>query len=445
MPGNADPSVHPPTASDRTPSVPPSVEPGPLGPTSRGDRIGSIDTLRGVALLGIFVMNIPFFALSGTSFFNPPADGGFTGANYAFWLVSHLLFDMKMMAIFSMLFGAGVVLMAERLEAKGGKPASVHYRRMLWLLAIGLIHAYAIWFGDILVTYALVGMLVYLLRRLRPRWLILTAVLLFPVAMVLSGLQQLLFEFMRDNAGRGADADPNWIEAWKGVSEMFYPTEASLGDEADGALGGFVDRIAAHAPDALVMQTFVLGVFTFWRVSALMLLGMALYKLRVFSAERSSRFYAIMLLLGGLIGGGLVGAGVAVNHANDFDPIAYFGVVSWFNYVGSVGVALAWVALVMLACKVGVLAQLRHALASVGRMALTNYIMQSIIAGFIFYGWGLGYFRSLERIELLPIVLGVWIFQLILSPLWLARFRFGPIEWLWRSLTYWKPAPMLRR
>ena len=158
MPNSTDPVIHPPTAADQIPSVSPPVEPGPLGPTSRGDRIGSIDTLRGVALLGIFVMNIPFFALSGTSFFNPPADGGFEGANYAMWLVSHALFDMKMMAIFSMLFGAGVVLMAERIEAKGGKPAAVHYRRMLWLLAIGLVHAYVIWFGDILVTYALMGM-----------------------------------------------------------------------------------------------------------------------------------------------------------------------------------------------------------------------------------------------------------------------------------------------
>lgn len=391
-----------------------------------------------MALLGIFVMNIPIFAFTGTAFFNPPAGGGFEGPDYLTWLVSHLLFDMKMMAIFSMLFGAGVALMAERLDATGRNPAAVHYRRMLWLLAIGMLHAYLIWFGDILVAYALIGMLVYPLRKLRARWLLLIAGLLLPVGMALSGLQQLLFEAMR-SAESGGMAD-----AWKETSIMFFPTETSLEDERQKVLSGFFARALAQAPDVIMMQTWVFAMFTLWRVSALMLLGMALHKAGVFNAARSTRFYTIMLAAGGLIGGGLVGAGVLVNHANGFDPIAFFGVVGWFNYAGSVGVALAWVALVMLLCKSGALAWLRHALASVGRMAFTNYLSQSLIGAFIFYGWGLGYFGQLSRAELVPIVLGVWAFQLIVSPLWLSRFRFGPMEWLWRSLTYWKPAPMLR-
>ena len=345
---------------------------------------------------------------------------------------------MKMMAIFSMLFGAGVALMAERLDATGRNPAAVHYRRMLWLLAIGMLHAYLIWFGDILVAYALIGMLVYPLRKLRARWLLLIAGLLLPVGMALSGLQQLLFEAMR-SAESGGMAD-----AWKETSIMFFPTETSLEDERQKVLSGFLARALAQAPDVIMMQTWVFAMFTLWRVSALMLLGMALHKAGLFKADRSTRFYTIMLAAGGLIGGGLVGAGVLVNHANGFDPIAFFGVVGWFNYAGSVGVALAWVALVMLLCKSGALAWLRHALASVGRMAFTNYLSQSLIAAFIFYGWGLGYFGQLSRAELVPIVLGVWAFQLIVSPLWLSRFRFGPMEWVWRSLTYWKPAPMLR-
>jgi uncharacterized protein len=424
----------PPTVAGAIPGVPT----GPLGPTGRGDRIDAIDTLRGVALLGIFVMNIPIFAFTGTAFFNPPAGGGFEGPDYFTWLVSHLLFDMKMMAIFSMLFGAGVALMAERMESTNRKPAAVHYRRMLWLLAIGMVHAYLIWFGDILVAYALVGMMVYPLRRLRIKWLLLLAGLLLPVAMVFSGLQQLLFETMRSAEEGG------WADAWQDTSIMFYPTEASLADENEAALGGFFNRALSHAPSVIFMQTWVFATWALWRVSALMLLGMALHKSGVFKAARSTRFYAIMLVMGVALGGGLVGAGVLVNRANDYDPVAFFGVVGWFNYLGSVGVALAWVALVMLLCKSGAIAWLRHALASVGRMAFTNYLSQSLVGAFIFYGWGLGYFGQFSRIELVPIVLGVWVFQLIASPLWLSKFRFGPMEWVWRSLTYWKPAPMLR-
>jgi len=436
MSHDPDSASTPSTIREPIPGKPSASQIGPLGPTGLGDRLDSIDTLRGVALLGIFVMNIPIFAFTGVAFFNPPAGGGFEGLNYLTWLVSHLFFDMKMMAIFSMLFGAGVVLMSERLAITGRSPRAVHYRRLLWLLAIGLVHAYLIWFGDILVAYALIGMMVYPLRRLHPRWLVLIAALLLPVGMVFSGLQQLLFETMR-SAEDGGMAD-----AWQDMSIMFYPTEASLKDESEDALAGFFGRALAHAPSVFFMQTWVFGTFVLWRVSALMMLGMALYKWGVFSAERPVGFYAKMLAICGLIGLGLVSAGVAVNHANGFDPVAFFGVVGWFNYLGSVGVALAWVALVMLICKSNVLRLLRASLAAVGRMALTNYLMQSLIGAFIFYGWGLGYFGQLSRIEYVPIILAVWSFQLLASPLWLARFRFGPMEWLWRSLTYWRLQPI---
>lgn len=423
------------TTPPTKPSAPLVPEPGPLGPTTRGKRIDSIDTLRGLALLGIFVMNIPTFALSEAAFFNPPVAGGFEGLDFATWLVSHLFFELKMMAIFSMLFGAGVALMAER-AAEAGRGAGVHYRRMGWLLLIGMAHAYLIWIGDILVGYAIIGMLVYPLRRLPAIWLAIIACALLPVAMVLSGVQQAMFEFLRSSN------QPDVMETWKDVGTMFYPTEASLEEERQGALGGFYHRVTAHAEGVIFMQTYVLAAFMLWRVGGLMLLGMALHKWGVFKAERSTRFYLAMLLVGGLLGGGIVGTGVGLNFRGNFDPVAYFGVMGWFNYAGSIGVALAWVALIMLLCKSGALGWLRHALASVGRMALTNYLMQSIIAAFIFYGWGLGYFGSLSRSEFAPIVLGVWAFQLVVSPLWLSRFRFGPMEWVWRSLTYWKITPM---
>ena len=412
--------------------------PGPLGPTSQGERIDSIDTLRGVAVLGIFLMNIPTFALPSAAFFNPAIAGGFEGADFATWLVSHVLFDMKMMAIFSMLFGAGVVLMADRLVQTGRNPGAVHYRRMVWLLAIGLVHAYLIWFGDILVAYALIGMMVYPLRRLRPARLVLFACILIPIGMVFSGLMQAWFEMMRGST------DARMVEAWEQQRPMFFPTAEELDFERQKLMGDFYDRVVKQASSVAMIQSIVFVMFTLWRVSGLILLGMALHKLGVFKAQRSIRFYAILLVLGIVLGGGLVVTGVGVNRANGYDPIAFFGVVGWFNYVGSVGVALAWVALVMLLCKSGVLGWPRRALAAVGQMALTNYLSQSVIAAFIFYGWGLGYFGQLSRSELALIVLGVWVLQLIVSPLWLSQFRFGPMEWLWRSLTYFKVEPIRR-
>lgn len=418
------------------------IEPSsPLTPVGETGRIDSIDVLRGVALLGIFVMNIPTFALSQYAYFSPERHGGFEGADYWTWLLSHLFFEQKMMSIFSMLFGAGVVLFAERIIQRRGSAAGVHYRRMGWLLIIGMLHAYLIWHGDILVAYAIIGMMVYPLFRLRPLYLLIIAAALLPISTILGVLFQLWSEFMRVEAESGTE----WaVEAWSEMSAGFYPDEQSLVEERSAMLGSFGDRARYMAPFVVEMQTFMLFFWGIWRIASMMLLGMALYKWGVFSATRSTRFYAILIGAGLLTGLPLVIGGVAMMHASDFDPIRYMGVNGAFNYFGSVGIALAWVGAIMLLCKSGALSWLRNSLAAVGRMAFTNYLMQSVIGAFIFYGWGLGQFGSISRSELLFIVAGVWAFQLVASPLWLSKFRMGPLEWLWRSLTYLRPQPLRR-
>jgi len=421
---------------------PQRLEPSsPLSPVGETGRIDSIDVLRGVALLGIFVMNIPTFAFSQSAYYTPTLQGGFEGADYWTWLLSHLFFEQKMMSIFSMLFGAGVVLFAERAIRRRGAAAGVHYRRMGWLLAIGMLHAYLIWYGDILVAYAIVGMLVYPLFRLRPIFLLVIAAVLLPISAISGALIQVFFEYARAEA----EAGTTWaVEAWPKMSAGFYPDEQALAQERSAMLGSFGHRAAYMAPIVVEMQTTMLFFWGIWRIASMMLLGMALYKWGVFSAARSTRFYAIMIGAGLLTGIPLVLGGVSMMHASDFDPLRALGVNGAFNYFGSVGIALAWMGLVMLLCKSGALSWLRAGLAAVGRMAFTNYLSQSLIAAFIFYGWGLGQFGSMSRSELLFIVLGVWLFQILFSMVWLSRFRMGPLEWLWRTLTYFRLQPLHR-
>ncbi|MFG0292365.1 MAG: DUF418 domain-containing protein [Phycisphaerales bacterium JB050] len=413
--------------------------------TSVGEnqRIDSIDVLRGLALLGIFVMNIPTFALSYYAFFSPPAHGGFEGPDYWAWLGSHLFFEMKMMSIFSMLFGAGIVLFSQRIESRRGpgRAAGVHYRRMAWLLAIGMLHAYLIWYGDILVAYALVGMLAYLFRKLPPVILIFIAAMLLPIPPLLGIAVQSSVEDLRTAAESGSE---DAVRVWSQVEPMFYPDAAALDAERQAILGSYSDQVRYMAPHTVEMQTQVFLMWSLWRVLSMMLLGMALFKYGVLSAKRSYNFYIAMFVISLLIGLPLILVGVNKMHTDNFDAIAFMGVNSAFNAFGSVAVAFAWIALIMLMCKAGALGWVRKALAAVGRMAFTNYIMQSLFGAVIFYGWGFGYFGQLSRSGLLLVVLMVWMFQIIFSLLWLTRYRMGPLEWLWRSLTYWRIEPIAR-
>jgi uncharacterized protein len=421
-----------------------SSDASPLNPVQEGERIISMDVLRGVALLGIFVMNIPFFAFSFYSYFKPGLAGDFEGANYYTWLVSHILFEEKMMSIFSMLFGAGIVLFNWRIEQRRGVRSvpGIHYRRMFWLLVIGMLHAYLIWYGDILVAYAMVGMMVYPLRRLRPLYLLIIAALLLPITSILGIAQQLIYEGLRTQAESGTDEIAKDI--WDELKLQFYPNSEVLADERDANLGPYAERVRYWAPIVLSMQTLAFLFWTIWRVASMMLLGMALFKLGVFGRTRSPRFYAALVGAGLATGLPLILIGESLMRSSDYDPLKRFGMYGAFNHFGSVAMALAWIGVVMLFCRSGAIKWLQHALACVGRMAFTNYLTQSLIGMFLFYGSGLGAYGKVERWELIYIILGVWAFQLVVSPLWLGKFRYGPMEWAWRCLTYWRIEPIRR-
>ncbi len=199
-----------------------------------------------------------------------------------------------------------------------------------------------------------------------------------------------------------------------------------------------------NAPRSHYFETIYFYDHFFLDALAAMLLGMALFKSGVLTAERSNRFYGTMLAVGYVVG-------FAVNYREGhiivdgaFEVLAFDHAALTYD-IGRVAMAMGHIGVVMLFCKSGALGFLRTAIGAVGRMALTNYIMHTVICIFVFYGFGFGMYGSLERHELYYVVVAIWLFQLIVSPLWLARFRFGPLEWVWRSLTYWKRQPMLRR
>ncbi len=427
-------------------------ESAPLDPVAVTERIAAVDVLRGFALLGILGMNIYAYALPFAAYFNPLAYGATTGVNHLTWKFTYLFFDLKFMAIFSMLFGAGLILMSNRAEAAGRTFAKIYYRRILWLLVIGLLHAYFLWWGDILFGYAICGLLLYPFRRRSAALLIVLGAVVLLIGMGMRVGGGTFFAFARQQATEAeaalaAGETPNQLQEqmkknWDELRETFDPSPATIAEEVEAYRGGYGGLFKYRAPKVLEMQTQALVFFVFWRAAGMMLLGMGLMKLGVFSARRSLRFYITCIVLGYGLGLPLVWYGAGELMAHSFDFVYDFKLGGHYNYVGSVLIALGHLGLVMLVCRSALLSGLKRRLAAVGRMALTNYLMHTILLTPIFCGFGLGLFGQIDRFGLMAFVLGMWILQLLISPIWLKHFRFGPAEWLWRSLTYRRRQPM---
>jgi len=401
----------------------------PPAPVSLNERIASLDVLRGVAILGILIMNIQAYAMIGAAYLNPSAYGDLSGLNGLVWRLSHVLADTKFITIFSMLFGAGIVLMSDRVVAQGGKPGGRHLRRMLGLLVIGLMHAYLLWSGDILVVYALCGFLAFLFRNKKPRTLLVVGLVFIAVP---SGLYMFFGMSM-----------PYWpADAIQGIMEFWAPTADAVAVEMAAFRSSWPEQMEYRVQTSLFFHTLVFLIWTGWRSLGVMLLGMALFKWGVFSAQRTTKLYATLIAVGFLVGYPLVIYGMERNFAADWaiEYSFYFG--PQFNYWGSILVAVAYVSLVMLLCKSDSLLGVRRVFATVGRMALSNYLMQTLICTTIFYSQGFGLFGQVERRFQILIVFGVWAFLIVFSVIWMRHFRFGPVEWLWRSMTYGKLQPM---
>ena len=226
------------------------------------------------------------------------------------------------------------------------------------------------------------------------------------------------------------------------MREMWAPTAEEVESIRGAMRGSWLEQYQLRVDDWSEMFGFIM-VFG-WRVLSCMLLGMALFARDVFSATRSRRFYTALVVVGFGIGLPLSAFGIYDQVAYDWDMVRCMGVGSLFNYFGSLFAAFGWIGVVMLVCQAGALPELRRRLGAVGQMAFTNYIMHSVICTTIYNGHGFGLFGSVDRVwqQLLSVV--IFAVQLWYSPLWLERFRFGPLEWLWRSLTYWQRQPFRR-
>jgi uncharacterized protein len=422
-----------------------------LIPVQESERITSLDVMRGIVLFGILLMNINGFGLAH-AYGDPTVAGGSTGLNLYTWITTNMFFEGTMRGLFSLLFGVGMFIFLDRLVKRGAgiNAADIFFRRILWMLVFGLIHGYLLlWTGEILYSYALMGFLVYSFRHLAPKKLFIAAAVLISIGTIWSYADYQSDKKMlanvalaAKNKAEGTALTKEQKEAstsWEKIQEERSPQ--AIAEYNNSMRKGYLHLVPFLAPRNLKTDTYWTYRYDPWDVLSMMLIGIALYKLNILSAQRSFKFYLVMMLVGYLVG-------LSVNYYEVKTILdANFSFISFsktnLTYdLGRVAVSMGHVGTIMLFCKSGILTFLRRSLAAVGKMALTNYIMHSLICMIVFTGVGFGLFGKLQRYELLYVVFSIWIFQLIVSPIWLKYFYYGPMEWLWRNLSYQKVHPM---
>ncbi len=479
-------------------------------PTEATERLLTLDLLRGFALLGILLMNILIFAWPDGAYSNPnhlyytldsigdvpkepekSKDKKPWGGHQVFphgelktaavsgywdqgeWVLAALFFENKMRTLFSMLFGAGVVLMNRHTHTKKGSPFWLHFRRTFWLLVIGACHAYFLWVGDILFCYAAIGFFLYPFLRLSSGWLLGVGAFFFLLPLGIYGAVPGLVDWVKE---RGAEvAQKEKSETLDGGKKTTNDAEPVQGAESFQAamdamfLKGFEAleqmRMEKQQPEKVtraIREVHRMGYaewfFGRWKdifwmhllylllgfllMGWPMLLGMGLMKLGFFEGAWSARSYAIMSLIG-------FGLGIPVDY---YAMMVYLGplknigtqmqVILPLNCLAMLLMTLANASAMVWLYKTKRIEWIAKRLQAVGRMALTNYLSDTVICTLLFSG-ALGWYGVIPRMGLLGIVLLIWSFHLFLSPIWLRYFAFGPMEWLWRSLTYWKVQPIL--
>jgi uncharacterized protein len=399
-------------------------EPTSGGPVAPRERIVLLDVLRGVAVLGILLANIPYMAIASTishPMGGAPGDG--LADQLCYWAV-YLVADTKFITAFSLLFGAGLALMHERADAAGAPFVRRYARRLGVLLAFGVLHGTLVWSGDILSSYALLGFVAILFRRCKVRTLLVWTGILFALGLLaftaLGALDPAdLVEPKADESGRVMTFDERTARREAKVAEIY-------------ASGDFL-RMAEDRAGMFAQNVFGLLVLFGTRTLAMFLLGIALVRTGLLTRPTEHR---VLLRRFVVLGFGIgVPLEIVSVMAGLRDESGWSGAVQFATlYLGGFALAFAYLGVIARWCASALWPGLRARLAAVGRMALTSYLTHSVVTAVVFNY--LGQFDRWNRPALLALVLAIFAFQLAVSSWWLARFRFGPVEWLWRRLTY---------
>lgn len=400
-------------------------------------RYQSIDAVRGFAVLGILLMNIVGMGMPAFAYIDPTYYGGSHGADLWTWAINNVLTDGKMRGLFTILFGASTVLIAQRAEDGKPGPLETHYRRMFWLFVFGMVHAYLFWWGDILVCYALAGLFIFPVRKLDPKVLIALGATVLVALLAYNAIQDAHIVALHAAAiAPGASAAA--IQAWKEASVTVVLPQELKAQQIAGFGGGFVDALKSRAQMALFLQLMLNPTDYMPEAVGNMLVGMGLFRLGYFTLGWSTRAYLALIAFGYLIAAPITAWLAYDMWKSGFDPVVLHQLGD-YQQATRPFIALAHGSVLLLIIRAGALTGLIDRLSAAGRMAFSNYLMTSIITTFVFCGFGFGLYGKLSRFELLYVVVGVWAFMLIWSKPWMARFHYGPFEWMWRSLVRWKP------
>ena len=394
-------------------------------PVPLTDRIEILDVLRGMAVGGILIGNMQWF--SGYGMMPPTLEAQAPLADQITHFLVHFLIEGKFYSIFSFLFGFGFAIQIARAEERGDPKATIFKRRLFWLLVIGLLHAYLLWAGDILSIYAVMGFVLLLFRKVSDRALLKWACALMVVPVITYSVLTIAFlSFAPPDVASTIDNAQldSWNNSLQTVPNSSY-LEIVTGYNLNYVVGRYMGLIfGMRLP----------------KILAMFLLGLYAYRRGFFQNLSDHQGFVRKVLIYGL-GLGLVGNFAFAMFAGNESPFppSPEGIVGVVAYAfGVPALALGYIALVATLWQKESAQRWLNWLAPVGRMALTNYLLQTVICVFLFYGYGLGLFGQFGATASTLIALGIFVLQIPLSALWLKHFAYGPMEWIWRQLTYRK-------
>ena len=403
----------------------PMTPPPPLAaPRPPEDRLHLMDALRGLALLGILLMNIEFFNRSVHDFMGG-IDTSPGAAGIAAWIV-YVFVQGKFWVLFSLLFGMGFALMQDRLESTGRPFGRLYFRRTLALMAFGLLHIVLLWPGDILFAYSITALMLLAFLQVRGVAVLVTGVGLYFGVSALWVLLGWAMGLMPEDARLEMAAEMGDPLALAAESNRIYAT------------GGFLEISLHRAQEYFTVMLQTVLMFQVPMALGVFLIGAWLLRSdRIQNASAHLRFWTMTLLLGGAVGAFFVHASLSVGLSFDVrtemgDALLAAGLMS----LGSLPLSMAYLAAFVLLFQTALGARVLGLLAPAGRMALTHYLLQSLVCSLLFYGYGLGWYGEVDRWGQVQIAFMIFAAQVALSPLWLRHFRYGPLEWFWRGLTY---------